>query len=208
MSKKILLLGFGPFLSYDYNPSSNIVKKLNGKSIKEFRIIGKILPVKHLETSSLAEKYIKNELPAIVLGVGLSIMRGTITIERVAINRYYFVANRSIEDEPLNKEGASAYFSTLPVGAIKVNIEKQGIPTEYSFWSDTHVSNELFYTIMRVSEKLKIKCAGFIHVPFTYKQLIAKKNLHYMIRSGAPSMREQEELKAIKIAIETCIDNM
>jgi pyroglutamyl-peptidase len=208
MSKKVLLLGFGPFLSYDYNPSGSIAKKLNGKSMKGFRIVGKVLPAKHLEASSLAERYIEDERPAIVLGIGLSASRAAITIERVAINRYYLVAPSSIEDEPIVRGGKAAYFSTLPVDAIKSSIERHGIPAEYSFWADTYVSNELFYTTMRVSERLKIRRAGFIHIPLSRKQWLEKKNVHYMFRAGMPSMHEQEELKAVKIAIGTCIERM
>ncbi|MEM3215749.1 MAG: hypothetical protein QXS17_02440 [Candidatus Micrarchaeaceae archaeon] len=208
MSKTVLLLGFGQFLSYNYNPSGSIAKKLNGKSIKGFKIIGKVLPVEHISTSTFAEKYITETHPSIILGLGLSAMRGSISIERVALNRFYFTSENKTIDEPLSKKGKPAYFSTIPVDSIKSKIERAGIPAEYSFWPDTFVSNELFYTIMKIAHKIKAKYAGFIHLPLTHEQVIEKKWMHYGIRANVPSLTEKEETEAIKIALEVCIQNL
>ncbi len=208
MPKNVLLLGFGPFLSYTCNPSGNIAKKLNGKIIKGFKIIGMVLPVEHITASTLAEKYIAETHPSLILGVGLSATRGSVSIERVALNRFYFASEDKIIDKPLSKNGEAAYFSTLPVDSIKSRIEEAGIPSEYSFWPDTFVSNELFYTIMKTAHEMKIKYAGFMHLPLTHKQVIEKKGVHYGIKANIPSLAEKEELRAVRVALEVCIEKL
>ena len=167
-----------------------------------------MLPVEHIIASTLAENYIAETNPLVILGVGLSATRGSISIERVALNRFYFASEEKTIDKPISKNSESAYFSTLPVNSIKSRIEKAGIPSEYSFWPDTFVSNELFYTIMKTAHKMKIKYAGFIHLPLIHKQVIEKKGVHYGIKANIPSLSEIEELKAVRIALEACIEEL
>lgn len=204
MSKTILLFGFGPFLNYDYNPSASIVKKFDHKPVNGFKVVSKVLPVEHINSSKITERYIREIKPSIILGLGLASTRGSISIERVALNRFYFVSEDNVIDEPLSKDGESAYFSTIPGEPIKSKIEAFGIPAEYSFWPDTFVSNEVFYTIMKISHQLKIKCAGFVHLPLTHEQVIKKKNIHYNIKSNLPSLTEKEEFEAVRIILEVC----
>lgn len=204
---KVLLLGFGPFLGFQYNPSGKIAEALNGNNIGGFEIAGKVLSVEHVKTSEEIEAHIRNERPDAVLCVGLAASKGAITIERIAINRYCFNDNGNMVDEQIS-DGPAAYFTTLPFERIKAGIESKGIPAEYSFWGDTYVSNEAFYTIMRLADELGIRQAGFIHVPMPMAQAVERKNMHMMARSSAPSMREEDEMAAIEAAIEACASEL
>ena len=205
---KVLLTGFGPFLNYTYNPSGEIAKKLDGKTIMNSRIIGKILPVKHIGIRGVIRGYIEKYNPSTMISLGLAATRGCISLERIAINRYYFRSEKKEFDEPLYENGQNAYFSKLPLKEIKANLQNHGIPAEYSFFPDTFVSNEVFYEVMRLSDKSGIKKAGFVHVPLTPKQVIDMEHIHYVNRERMPSMEELVIEKAVKIIIQTTLDTM
>ena len=120
MAKKVLLFGFEPFLSYTYNPSGVVVKRLAGHAIDGAKIVGKVLPVKHIDAFNLVSSTVKEEKPDVIIGLGLAASKGCIILERIAINRYYFRTKEEQFDEPLSQKGNEAYFTTLPVQNIKL----------------------------------------------------------------------------------------
>jgi pyroglutamyl-peptidase len=124
-----------------------------------------------------------------------------VSLERVALNRYYFVGDEGVIDEPVLKDGPVGYFSTLPLQQIKSSLESNDIPAEYSFWADTYVSNEVFYRVMRAAGQ--DTPAGLVHLPISSKQVIERK-AHYMVRSAVPSMDPAMLAKAVRIVVETC----
>ena len=206
MVNKLLLTGFGPFLNFRYNPSGAVAKEFDGRIFGKCKIVGRVLPVSHGEASTELTRLMKRERPEVVIATGLAATKGSIILERVAINRFYFVGNTgAVQDEPLSPLGPAAYFSTLPFSKIRSNLEKAGIPAEYSFWPDTFVSNEVFYTLMDYAKNNRIKTAGFVHLPLTHAQLIGNKGIHYMAKSSMPSLDEKMERKGIEILIKTVV---
>ncbi|BCS91257.1 MAG: pyrrolidone-carboxylate peptidase [Candidatus Micrarchaeota archaeon] len=202
----VLLIGFGPFLSYSFNQSGDIAKRLNSKIIDGFNIRGFEIKVEHRYAYDRAKELISSIKPSIVIGMGLAATKGSITIERVAINYFYFVdSNGDVIEEKINKNGKDAYFTSLPFNEIRSAIENEGIPAEFSFYADTYLSNELFYAIMEAAEENSIRYAGFIHLPLIHKQVIDRKNIHYFTRSNIPSLSYEEELKTIEVTIKECI---
>ncbi len=199
------MTGFEPFLSYKYNPSGSIAKKLDGKIVSGRKVISKILPVKHKEVQTLLDSYIEEYKPISVISLGLKGTIGCIALERIAINRYYYRDQNSETDEPLHEGEPAALFSTLPLNKIKDALQEQGIPAEFSFYPDTYVSNEVFYEVMRASGRLGIKRAGFIHIPLTHQQVVGM-NQHYAIRERIPSMDEKTIYKAIKVLIDVTLE--
>ncbi len=200
MAKKVLIFGFEPFLSYNYNASGEIAGKLNGKTVGDAKVIGKVLPVAHKASAEIAKKIIEDERPDAVIVLAQAAQKGCITLERVALNWYYFNKEGEI-DEPLHRGEQQAYFSTLPLPEIKSDLEGANIPAEYSFTADTYVSNEVFYETMRSAQMHKVKHAGLIHLPLVPQQVIAKKELHYATRIGIPSMNMLTMETAIRVVI-------
>ena len=161
MTLNVLLTGFAPFGKYNTNPSGNIARALNGKTVGEAQVIGRVLPVEHRVSASQVHEYMMTEKPDVVIGTGIFASRGCISLENIALNWFYYQDKDKDDDvnEPLFEDGKEAYFSTLPLPAIKDSLEGNGIPAEQSFNADTYVSNEVFYEIMRASEKFGIKKA-------------------------------------------------
>ncbi len=199
---KVLLAGFGPFLSYTTNPAAYVAKALNGKKIGDADIMGRVLPVDHRVSAMQVHEYMVTEKPDIVIGLGLYATRGCISLENIATNNYYFQSKEEEWNERIYEDGKEAYFSTLPLNDIKNLLQIKGIPAEHSFSADTWVSNEVFYEIMRSAEKLNIQKAGFVHLPLTHQQVIDLKHIHNITRLGIPSMSDEMLVEAVRLTVE------
>jgi pyroglutamyl-peptidase len=207
MTLKVLLTGFAPFMDYKTNPSGNVVRNLNGQTIGGAEVIGRVLPVEHKVAASQLHEFIVTEEPDVVIGTGIFASRGCISLENVAVNRYFFRDTEKEDelDEALHEDGKEAYFSTLPLPAIKDVLQANGIPAEHSFTADTYVSNEVFYEIMRCAEKMNKNKAGFIHLPLSQSNVLDMAHVHYMHRLGIPNMKESTMEKAVRLIIEESV---
>ncbi len=160
---KVLISGFEPFNNSGLNPSELIVKELPD-CIGTREIVKVFLPVSY-ENAFLKLKEVINQVnPDVVICIGLANGRNGITVERVAIN----MNSASISDNdgvlfidaPINGEGDSAYFSTLPIRKM-VDCMNEVIPTTISNTAGTYVCNNIMYKVL---EYVDVR-AGFIHVP-------------------------------------------
>ncbi|WP_449340992.1 pyroglutamyl-peptidase I family protein [Streptomyces canarius] len=84
--KKILLLGFEPFLHFKVNPTMKIVEELNGTNINNYEIHGVILPVDFEKSAKQLLEKIDEIKPDVVVSLGLAGGRYKITPERFAVN--------------------------------------------------------------------------------------------------------------------------
>lgn len=191
--KKVLVTGFSPFLDFKVNPSGEIARKLDGFKGDTYEVFGVELPVLHKEARKILEQKFSEINPDLVVGLGLAANATGIRIERVALNRYY----RGEEAEERIGE-VVAYETSLPYERIREALWNKGIPAYYSFNAGTYLCNEVFYTIASLCSRKGIR-GGFIHIPFTHRQVIAMKKFSY------PSMQEGLMIEAIKTIIEVSL---
>lgn len=194
---KILITGFEPFGGESLNPSYEAVKlienKFNGSDIIKLEV-----PTAFYKSAQVVISKIDEVKPDAVIMIGQAGGRADITVERVAIN----IDDASIKDNigqkpvdsAIDKDGLNAYFATLPIKEVVEKIKNAGIPASISNSAGTYVCNHLMYSVLNYIYKsnLNIK-AGFIHVPYTTAQVIAKP------QSASMSMEN------IKTAIESAI---
>jgi pyroglutamyl-peptidase len=198
--KKVLLTGFTRFGEYKINPSGEIVKRLNGKTIKGNKIIGLILPVVFGKAGQMVINAIKKHQPDIVISLGLSNNASGIIIERVGLNIHTGKDESCVtpSSEYIIKDGAPAYFSGLPSERILAKLRKNNIPANISYHAGTYLCNEVLYTALNyiAAQKLSIK-AGFIHIPNLPEQIAKHPN------PSRPSMSLEMIAKAVKIVVES-----
>ena len=104
-------------------------------------------------------------------------------------------------DEPIQKDGAPAYYATIPVKAIVKNVRDHGIPCHISYTAGTYVCNCIMYNVLHMAAtKYSNIRAGFIHVPFAAQQAVEKPN-------GTPFMSLEMIADSLKYAIETTVKN-
>ena len=82
----VLVTGFGPFSTYDINPSQLIAEELDGQYIDEVKIIGLVLPVDFDFSIENITKAIANYTPKVLISTGLSPRAKKMNVEKVGIN--------------------------------------------------------------------------------------------------------------------------
>ena len=131
--------------------------------------------------------------------------RSAITPERVAIN----LADASIPDnagdqpvdEPIRKDGAPAYFTSLPVKAMVQKMRAAGIPAALSYTAGSFVCNSLMYTLLYlIDRQYPAMRGGFIHVPYAMEQAVNKP-------LGTPSMELHQIARGLALAVEAVVEN-
>ncbi|MDH5834045.1 pyroglutamyl-peptidase I [Luteimonas kalidii] len=166
--RHVLLAGFAPFDGAAGNPSWDAARVLDGEEIAGHRVVARRLPVEFGVARDALRRAILEVRPALVLCTGLASGRDKISLERVAINvddaRIPDNAGRQPVDLAVVRGGPAAYFSTLPIKAMYAAIREAGIPAEVSQSAGTYVCNHVFYGMMHMLRRRRIR-AGFVHVP-------------------------------------------
>lgn len=199
---KALVTGFEPFGNSSLNSSWQAVSLLPD-NIDNCTIIKGTIPVVFNKVEEHIVSLIKTEKPDIVLMVGQRGGSSTIDCERFAVNledsekpdNEYFIP----KEEPIQKDGPIAYFTSLPIKNIVDNLNNEGIPAHISNSAGTYVCNCLLYHAIHycTTHKLDTK-VGFIHLPNLPQQVIGKLR--------APSMPTTLTVQALTIALRTVIN--
>ena len=118
---------------------------------------------------------------------------------RVAINvidaRIADNAGLQPVDMPVVTGGPAAYFSTLPIKAMRLALQAEGIAAEVSQTAGTFVCNHVFFGLMHLlatQRGLQKSKGGFIHVPWLPEQ-------------SEPSMPLEEITRGIKLAVRVAL---
>ena len=201
---KILVTGFDPFGGEAVNPAYEAVKLLPD-TIAGAEIIKLEIPTVFSRSGPAVEAGIIEHQPDVVINVGQAGGRSCVTVEKVGINlveaRIPDNDGEQPMDEPLQADGAPAYFATIPVKAIVKNVRDHGIPCHVSYTAGTYVCNWVMYNVLHMAAtKYPNIRAGFIHVPFADEQVVGKPN-------GTPSASLETIAKALEYAIEATVNN-
>jgi pyroglutamyl-peptidase len=200
MKKTVLLVGFEPFGGDGLNPSEEIADALDGETVNDRTVVGRVLPCEFGESRLQLAKLIRSVHPELVLAVGQAGGRAEITPERVAINvddaRIPDNAGRQPIDRPIVRGGPAAYWSTLPIKAMVAALKGEGIPAAVSQTAGTFVCNHVFYALMHELRWQRKIRGGFVHVPWTSAQAAKRK---------APGMPLEQMVRGIALALETAV---
>jgi len=201
----IILTGFEPFNGSSSNPSAEVIKKFPADLFSEHNLIREILHVDSVKAVEWLKKAIQENQPDIILLLGEATNRPVVSIEKVAINWMDFrIADNSgnqVLDQSVMEDGPAAFFSTIPVSLIHGQLKAAHIPAEISLSAGAYLCNQVFYSSLYYSSLVDIKClCGFIHLPSLPDQVVEKNQI-------SPSMSLDTSLKAITIALQTCIQH-
>lgn len=198
---RILVTGFEPFAGEHINPASEVLKRLptsiNGADISALE-----LPTVFHKSAEILKQYVRQLQPDAIVCVGQAGGRTSISVERIAIN----VDDARIADNdgnqpidlPIQTDGDSAYFSTLPIKAIVNALQQAHIPATVSNSAGTYVCNHLMYHALHLAKtKFPLMKAGFIHIPFLPEQVVDKPN--------TASMSLETVVTALEIIIQTVV---
>lgn len=199
MTKKIIVTGFEPFGGEKDNPTKYIAENINGRVLSNGTVVeGILMPVSVKRTADMLISILEEKKPDILIMTGLSGKINDINLERVAINildaRIPDNDGNKPVDELIDKDGETAYFSTLPVRKILEDLHLNKIPASISNSAGTYICNYGMYLALNFAKKHGYpEKTGFIHVPFMHEQVLD--------RPALSSMDKDTLLKAVEISI-------
>lgn len=201
---KLLLTAFDPFGGSPINPALEAVK-LVANQIGDVQIVKLEVPTVFGKSIDTVAAAMEKEKPDAVLCIGQAGGRYDLTPERVAINlddaRIPDNEGNQPIDVPIFRDGAPAYFATLPIKAMVAKIREAGLPASVSNTAGTFVCNHLMYGVLYTLAKHYpgVK-GGFMHVPFVPSQTVNRP-------TPAPSMCQQDIARGIEAAITAIREN-
>ncbi|MFW0111111.1 pyroglutamyl-peptidase I [Rothia sp. CCM 9416] len=176
----LLLTYFGPFSGTPSNPTGQVaqrVAQLLAGSAPGLSVQVRELPVEFAASSRALAEILDEVQPQIAIALGVAVGRDKVSLERVAINmdsaRIPDNAGDQRTDTPIQLDGPTAYFSTLPTRAIFERLTADGLPLELSYSAGTFVCNHVFYELMHQTGGFIP--AGFIHIPLSDSDLLKAK---------------------------------
>ena len=197
----VLITGFEPFDGDTVNPSQEIARALDGKTIAGHHVVGVTLPVEFARALPALDDLIGRHRPVLVLALGLAAGRAAISLERVAINlidaRIADNAGAQPIDVAVVENAANAYFSTLPLKAMLAALRNAGIDATLSHSAGTFVCNQVFFGLAHRIAQGAAFAGGFIHVPCLPEQTARHGDV-----SGVPLERM---IEAVRICVETAL---
>ncbi|WHZ10333.1 MAG: Pyrrolidone-carboxylate peptidase [Burkholderiaceae bacterium] len=191
----VLLTGFDAFGGAQLNPSWLAVHALHGRRVAGHRVIAAQLPTVFGESLQVLHDLLLEHRPSLVICVGQAGGRGTVSLERVALNvedaRIADNAAAQPVDRPVISGGPTAYFTTLPIKSMLLALQHEGVAAEVSQTAGTFVCNHVFYGLMHTlatQRGFRHTRGGFIHLPFLPEQ-------------GNPSMSQDDMVRGLRAAI-------
>lgn len=195
--KKLLLTGFEPFLEFTMNPTMKIVEELDGQTIGEYEIVGKIMTVDFNTSGQQLLSHLEDIKPDALISLGLAGGRYKVTPERIAINfKDGDVDNEGNTpvDEQIVINSEPAYLSTLPIRKMVNKLKEKGFPAEVSNTAGTYLCNNVMYEGLHYARIQNRKMpAGFIHIPASHELAIQHGNI--------PSWSHEDLKKSVCICI-------
>ena len=197
---KVLLTGFEPFGGETVNPSWLAVHALHGRRILGRKVVAARLPTVFGDSLQVLNELLLHNQPELVICVGQAGGRAAISLERIAVNvndaRIPDNAGAQPIDTPVIHTGPNAYFTSLPIKAMRQTLQAVDIPAEVSQTAGTFVCNHVFYGLMHELARrrpLKSTRGGFIHVPWLPEQ-------------GHPGMALEMMAQALRLCVRVALE--
>jgi pyroglutamyl-peptidase len=196
----VLLTGFDPFGGSSLNPSTLAVRQLHRQHLLGRQVVAVELPTEFGRALRVLDTWLDQLRPELVVCVGQAGGRAALSIERVAINvddaPLRDNAGAQPVDVPVVPGGPAAYFSTLPIKAMRSALLAAGLPAEVSQTAGTFVCNHVFYGLMHrlaTHPGLRHTRGGFVHVPWLPDQ-------------GQPSLPLADIVRGLQLLLRTALE--
>jgi pyroglutamyl-peptidase len=168
-----LVTGFESFGGHGLNPSAELARKIDGKTVAGIEVVGRILPVDIEKIDGAIAAVLEEIEPAAIINLGLVAGEPVVRLERVALNLAAFEipdnAGRLVEDRTLDSVGETALWSRLDLPHIRRALLNHGIPARLSSTAGTYLCNAAMYRFLQ-AVPAAVPC-GFIHVPLLRAQV-------------------------------------
>lgn len=167
MTARVLVTGFEPFGDSDDNPSMRIARALDADPPAGIELTTGLLPVTWAGAWPALLELLGACNPHLVLLLGQSGKRGSVTVERFALNfgQGRIADNAGVQRAPAALvEGAPlALAATIDVDGVVAAMSEANVPAAASHDAGAFLCNAvLYYALLHAGPGQR---AGFIHVP-------------------------------------------
>lgn len=167
---RVLLTGFEPFGSLDTNVSWEVAKRVAEMSLGAVDLAIEQMPVSFGRVAEVLRDAVGRHNPNIILSLGQSGSGDSVKLERVALNmmdsKMCDNDGYSPDEEPIDRDGDAALFTSLPIKLLRSAIEAKGINAVISNSAGLYVCNRLYYEALRLERERPKLRALFIHLPY------------------------------------------
>ena len=167
---RVLLTGFEPFGGSDINASWETAVRVEQLSPKGVVVETMQLPVSFKRAGEAIRKALREKHPNVVVMLGQRGKGTSIDIERIAVNLMDSVNPDNDGYQPQEQviiaESGAAYFSNLPVKALRDAVLQKDIPARVSNSAGLYVCNSTYYNALEEIHKHQLSTkAVFVHLP-------------------------------------------
>ncbi|MFC4552920.1 MULTISPECIES: peptidase [Halorussus] len=211
----LLLTGYEPFGDRERNPTAEVARELDGETVADRDVVGRVLPVEFDRAGGEMRELIEEYDPDAIVATGLAAGRTAVSIERVGVNVADCAGvpdNDGVEprDERIRPGDGepAAYFSTLPVVEVVESLLGAGIPARISNTAGTHLCNDLLYrTRAHLERESRDVPMGFVHLPLTPEMAAAEAHEAEATAGGEvqPSLPLETQVAAVVRTFETAV---
>lgn len=184
----ILVTGFEPFGGLVRNPSADVAHAVEGGDVA-----AAVLPVDYGRVGAALAEALARPFDAVLL-MGVAVGRARLGLERVAINFRDPERGDNAGRTPGRPEvvpgGPAAYFSTLPLEALRARLAAAGVPVEISLSAGAYLCNAAFYLARHRLDARGTPC-GFVHLPPTPD-----------LACGAEPLAFERQVEAVRLVLD------
>ncbi|HOO33765.1 MAG TPA: pyroglutamyl-peptidase I [Thermotogota bacterium] len=174
---KILISGFEPFGKEKINPTQKLIATISERKYDLGDVETILLPVTVKEAGEMLKEKLDEVNPDYLISFGLYGGITHLSLERIGVNLVDARIPDNNGEQPvdlvIDKTGAAAYWTTLPIRAMEKALKEAMIPVRVSYTAGTYICNFIMYTALNHIAKKDLKTkSGFIHVPFIREQCV------------------------------------
>ena len=167
---KVLITGFEPFGGSEVNSSWETAVRVGQLAPKDACMETLLLPVSFMRAGKKIREALREKRPDVLIMLGQRSKGESIDIERIAINMMDASNpdNDGYQPQELKiiAESGTAYFSNLPVKALRDAVLQRDIPARVSNSAGLYVCNSTYYNALEEINRQQLPMkAVFIHLP-------------------------------------------
>lgn len=167
---KVLITGFEPFGGSEVNSSWETAVRVGQLAPKDACMETLLLPVSFVRAGKRIREALREKRPDVLIMLGQRSKGESIDIERIAINMMDASSPDNDGYQPQEQmiiaESGTAYFSNLPVKALRDAVLQKDIPARVSNSAGLYVCNCTYYNALEEINRQQLPMkAVFIHLP-------------------------------------------
>ena len=166
----ILLTGFEPFGNSHINSSWETAVRVGQLALRGVDIEVRKLPVSFVRAGETVREILNEACPDVLVMLGQRGKGQSIDIERIAVNLMDSANSDNDgfcpQEQQITLDGKTAYFSNLPVKALRDALLRKNIPVKVSNSAGLYVCNSTYYNALKEIDELELPTKTvFVHLP-------------------------------------------